>query len=855
MMRRLIVLMAALCGSTAFACTTPVSVCERDAPGSLALVRASQPLAVYVDAAADPALRHVAQSFRDDLQRVAGNPAAQVQAIAQAKGELVIIAQQGKSAVVDGLVKRGKLKAPAFNNQWEAYQQVVVEQPFPNVPRALVILGADRRGAVFGTYDLSAKMGVSPWYWWADVPVRQQAQLYLTAGTRSDKPEVKYRGFFINDEAPALTTWAQKKFGGANSKMYQPVFELLLRLKGNYLWPAMWQPRAFAADDPRNMVLADEMGVIMGTSHHEPMARAHDEWTRAKAGKWDYRSNGEALRNFWRGGIERIMSKGDGQGFENLVTLGMRGDGDEPMSEGTAIDLLQGIVKDQRAILADVTKKPAEQTPQMWALYKEVQDYYDKGMRVPDDVLLLFADDNWGQVRRLPTKDVNRKGGYGVYYHFDYVGGPRNYKWVNTVQIEKTWQQMDLSHQRGANALWVVNVGDIKPLEFPLAFFMDMAWNPAAMNLSALQAYPTQWASDNFGPAVAKQLGPLITRYSQLAARRKPELLDPGTFPLGEATADTLDGGAFARQVADWDALEREVLALKAKLKPEQLPAYFQILEHPATAMANVYRLHYYAAWNKKLAAANDARANTFADWVEAAFQRDQQISDAYHQLLGGKWDGMMLQTHIGYTSWQQPATNIMPPLTRVAMAATAPAAPSSEAVQAQLAKGLAQAAPTPRITLEAPAFTRAVNGKGLAWQTIHHLGATQGAVTAFPQGRDATTVQDNVRLEYDFTWPAAGAARVSVLLSPTLNTRDAQPLRLGLSVDDGPVQTLSFNLQPTGEGYDTQGKKDWAASVIANAWPLNAELPALSAGKHTLKLWRLDDNVLVQRVGLAPGR
>ncbi len=231
--------------------------------------------------------------------------------------------------------------------------------------------------------------------------------------------------------------------------------------------------------------------------------------------------------------------------------------------------------------------------------------------------------------------------------------------------------------------------------------------------MSALSAYPAQWASDNFGHAVAKELGPLITRYSQLAARRKPELLDSATFPLGEATADALDGGAFARQVADWDALERDVLALKAKLKPEQLPAYFQILEHPATAMANVYRLHYFAAWNKKLAAANDARANVFADWTEAAFQRDQRISDAYHQLLGGKWDGMMLQTHIGYTNWQQPATNIMPPVTRVPATSTAP---TINAVQAQLTKGLAAPAPTTRITLEAPAFTRAINGKGLAW-------------------------------------------------------------------------------------------------------------------------------------------
>jgi hypothetical protein len=294
------------------------------------------------------------------------------------------------------------------------------------VPRALVIAGSDRRGAVFGIYDLSGKIGVSPWHWFADVPVARQADVYLTSGSHRDQPKVRYRGFFINDEAPALTTWAAKQFGGANSKMYTHVFELLLRMKGNYLWPAMWQPRAFNDDDPQNMILADAMGVVMGTSHHEPMTRAHAEWHRNKeqgvtGGKWNYSSNGENLRKFWRGGIERMMSKSDGRSYESVVTLGMRGDGDEAMSETTATQLLESIVAAQRDIIRDVTGKPAEQTPQVWALYKEVQDYYDHGMKVPDDVTLLFADDNWGQVRRLPTGDLERKGGYGVYYHFDYV--------------------------------------------------------------------------------------------------------------------------------------------------------------------------------------------------------------------------------------------------------------------------------------------------------------------------------------------------------------------------------------------------------------------------------------------------
>ncbi len=436
---RVLALGLAFVATAAVACDTPVAVCPQDAPGSLGLVRAGQPAAVVVEDGADPALQHAGRSFVADLQRVAGRPATLLRGVEAAPRELVLIAQLGRSALLDSLMARGRLPAADLRGRWEAFRQIVVERPFDGVERALVIVGADRRGAVFGAYDLSARMGVSPWHWWADVPVQRRADVFLTAGARTDQPGVKYRGFFINDEAPAFTTWAQAKFGGANAGLYAQVFELLLRLKGNYLWPAMWPPRAFNADDPAARVLADEMGVVMGTSHHEPMARAHDEWRRFKGGAWDYTKNAAQLREFWRGGIERNMGRPDGSAFDTLVTVGMRGDGDEPMSDSTATALLQSIVKDQRQIIADVTGRPAEQTPQMWALYKEVQDYYDLGLKVPDDVLLLFSDDNWGQIRRLPEPGAKRVGGYGVYYHFDYVGGPRNYKWLNTNQIEKTW--------------------------------------------------------------------------------------------------------------------------------------------------------------------------------------------------------------------------------------------------------------------------------------------------------------------------------------------------------------------------------------------------------------------------------
>lgn len=472
-----------------WACTTPVSVCERDSAGAVALIRSEVPATVVVDASADPAVRSVADNFATDLQRVAGRNSGVTTDLASVRGTAVIVGTLGQSPIIDTLIAAGKIDKRALLQRWEAYTQIVVDRPTAQIDRALVIVGADRRGAVFGTYDVSEKIGVSPWYWFADVATAHRSNLFITRGSVSDAPKVRYRGFFINDEDPALKGWAMKKFGGVNSKMYAHVFELGLRMKANYLWPAMWG-KAFNVDDPNNMVLADQMGIVMGTSHHEPMMRAQKEWHLKSipnsGGAWDYTSNAANLRAFWKGGIARMMSKGGGQRYDSLVTVGMRGDGDEPMAESTASHVLEQVVADQRAIIADVTKAPAAQTPQVWALYKEVQDYYDHGMRVPDDVTLLFSDDNWGQIRRLPVADLQRTGGYGVYYHFDYVGAPRNYKWINTNQIEKIWQQMDLAYQRGARQLWVVNVGDIKPMEYPLSFFLKMAWNPEAITPGAL---------------------------------------------------------------------------------------------------------------------------------------------------------------------------------------------------------------------------------------------------------------------------------------------------------------------------------------------------------------------------------
>lgn len=848
----LAVFAASAAASNAVACTTPAAVCPQDGKGHFALIENGRPAAVVSEDSSDSAVQRAAAGFAADLKRVSGRPPRQLESLRRLKGPAVVIGVLGQSPIIDSLVETGKLDAGGLAGQWEAFRLAVVENPWPDVPRALVVVGSDRRGAVYGAYDLSEKIGVSPWYWFADVPVTRRADIYITPGIRGDRPKVKYRGIFINDEDPGLSGWAEKRFGGVNARMYEHVFELILRLKGNYLWPAMWYPKAFNLDDPRNKVLADAMGVVMGTSHHEPMNRAQSEWHRlagngVAGGKWDYIENAANLRAFWRGGIERIVSKGGGETYESLITVGMRGDGDAPMAEGTAIELLETIVADQRRILKEVTGKPAGRTPQVWALYKEVQDYYDKGMTVPDDVTLLFADDNWGQIRRLPTSNLDREGGFGVYYHFDYVGVPRNYKWLNTNQIAKIWQQMNLAYERRARDIWIVNVGDIKPMEYPLDFFMKMAWDPEAMTPGALAAFPRQWAVRQFGPDVAPRIGELITTYSQLAAHRKPELIDENTFPIGEGIPPRLDGGRFGELVHQWRALVEDMKSTKRRLDPEQHAAYFQLIEFPILALSNLYEMYYATAWNRRLASHHDPRANHFKNIVESTFKRDAELTAEYHALKDGKWDGIMEQVHMNYVIWNEPTQQTMPSVTHVA---------ADMPLDRQYPKPVF-APPSPAKTdatvLEASEYDRASGGKKLAWQAIPHLGQSKAAVVALPQGQPPTTVEDGVRLEYDFTLESKTDLRAAIHLVPTLDTRGSKGIRFGLSIDDGPVKTLVSKLQPTAGGVHNPEQQAWVDAVINNGHIVDARFPQVSGGEHTLKLWRLDDNVVIEKIVIGP--
>ncbi len=629
--------------------------------GAFPLVEKERAASIHASANDWPGVLRAARDLQADVERVSSVKPEFFAGEWTEKGVrdvAVIVGTLGRSALIDDLVARGKLQAEGIRGKWETFAIETVEAPFPGLKRALVIAGSDKRGTIFGVYEVSNQIGVSPWYWWADVPVAKRAEIFVRAGRFvSGEPVVKYRGIFLNDEAPALTGWAAAKFGGLNSQFYAKVFELMLRLRANYLWPAMWN-NAFNEDDPDNARLADEYGIVMGTSHHEPMIRAHKEWTMHGKGPWDYAKNEKVLSEFWREGVKRNRA------FESIVTLGMRGDGDEPMSEAANVALLEKIVADQRKILAEEVSGDVTRVPQLWALYKEVQEYYEKGMRVPDDVTLLWCDDNWGNIRRLPTEaERKRAGGAGVYYHFDYVGGPRNYKWLNVTPITKVWEQMHLAWQHEATRIWIVNVGDLKPMEFPIEFFLTYAWNPARWPYEKLGEYSRAWAAREFGAEHASEVAALVNGYTKLNRRRTPELLSPETFSL-------VNYREAERVLAEWNDLVTRARRVDAALPEEARAAFMQLVLHPVEACANLNEMLVSAGRNRLHASQGRVSAKAEGERVRELFAKDAALTRRWDAMLGGKWKHMMDQVHIGYTIWQQPNANIMPAVTEVQPAA-----------------------------------------------------------------------------------------------------------------------------------------------------------------------------------------
>jgi hypothetical protein len=781
-------------------------------------------LSFFVNEGLDKGILRAINNLQSDFEKITGDKPSIFNQISSSSSPLIIIGQIGTNSIIDELIKQKKIDGVALKGKNEKFIILNVKNPFKGVDEAIVIAGSDKRGTIYGIYELSKQIGVSPWYYWADVPVVKQESIYFKKGIYTDgEPAVKYRGIFLNDEAPALSGWSKATFGGFNSKFYEKVFELLLRMKANYMWPAMWG-NAFYADDSLSGPLANEMGIVMGTSHHEPMALAQQDWkiyikNNNLPNIWDYSKNKTVLDQFWKSGIERSKD------WEKLVTIGMRGDGDEAMGEGTNISLLENIVKEQRQIIEKVTGQKADKTPQVWALYKEVQDYYDKGMRVPDDVVLLFCDDNWGNVRKLPdpAKPLH-KGGYGIYYHFDYVGGPRNSKWINISPIQRVWEQMNLSYEHGVDKVWIVNVGDLKPMEFPISFFLDMAWNPKQFNSKNLFEFTENWASQQFGKQHAKQIAQLLNTYPRYNRRVTPEMLDSKTYSLENYNE-------FETVVKEYKNLALDAYRIYDEIPQQYKDAYFQLVLYPIDACSNLYEMYFAQAKNKKLAEEKNILANYYADKVKVYFARDSILQNKYNnEIAGGKWTHIMDQMRIGYKSWHDGPKNILPEVTYVS---------EKEKNGEKIFKekdGF--------VSIEAENFSRVNESKNIHWEVIPDFGKTKSGITTFPQSA-YPKADENIFVEYAIDFTSTGEFNVQLLLAPTLNFNSNKGLHYEISFDGEKSQTVNFNGHYRGE------LGQWQADQIIRS---STKLTIPRAGKHTLRFRVLEPGIVLQKILIDTG-
>lgn len=783
------------------------------------------PTAILADESDNVAIRIALKSLQKDFKAVAGREAELK--YEPSAGRMIIVGSIG-SKYISQILKAKKIDRKELAGKNEKYIMTVVKEPVKGVAEALVIAGSDRRGTVYGIYELSEQLGVSPWYFWADTPISHKQNLSIKPGLyTAGEPAVKYRGIFLNDEAPCLTSWVKNHYGTqrGGKDFYADVFELILRLRGNFMWPAMWD-WAFYADDPENSKTADDMGVVMGTSHHEPMARNHQEWARnpkAYGGVWDYTKNKEELQRFFREGIERSKNN------EDLITIGMRGDGDAALSgsDQDIINMLEGLFADQRQIIKDVTGKPAEQRQQVWALYKEVQLYYDQGLRVPDDVIILISDDNWGDVRKLPNAEERKhKGGWGMYYHVDYVGAPRNSKWLNVTPIQHLWEQMQLTYDYGVDKIWVLNVGDLKPMEYPISLFLDMAWSPFRYSASTLLDHTLDFCRQQFGEEQAAEACRILNLLCKYSGRVTAEMLDKNTY--------NLESGEWKQVCDEWSRLETEALRQYMTLEPQYRDVYQQIILFPTQALANVYDMYYAQAMNNQLFLDGNPAANEWADRCERDFHRDSLLNAAYNtDIAGGKWNGMMTQKHIGYTSWNDnfPADRL-PAIYRF----------DTDSIKPGLYEFTEK---NGTVTMEAEHYYSATDAAEAVWTVIPYMGRTLSGISLQPYSKST----DGACLTYRFTLTSdVRKVDVHLILNATLAFARLEGHRFMVSIDGGPEQEINFN-----ERLNEKQENIYSVyypTVASRAVECQAEFEISQAvGTHTLSIRPIEPGTVFEKI------
>ena len=618
--------------------------------------------AFVCDEAEFSGVKKIADKVCLDVERVTGKKPSVSSGDTGAPGA-VLFTTLGKSTLAEKLAADAGLTAEVskITGKRECYVFSVRSDK-------IIIIGSDKRGTIYGLFHLSELMGVSPLVDWCGVLPAHHDNVELEEGvTVTKEPSVRFRGFFINDEWPAYGNFTTHNFGGFNAKMYEHVFELLLRLKGNYLWPAMWSSQ-FSLDGPglANAELADEMGVIMGASHHEPCCRNGEEYRYVRGpgsiygDAWNFWKNREGITKFWEDGLKR-----NGK-FENVITVGMRGEADTAIMQNATladnINLLRDVLKTQNRLIRENVNQDLDKVPRMLALYKEVEPYFygdkhTKGLMGDPElegVTLMLCDDNHGNLRTVPTEAMrNHKGGYGMYYHFDYHGWPYSYEWLNTNYLPKAREQMSAAYEFGIRDLWIVNVGDILTNEFPLSYFLNLAYDYEKYN-SDTKAYSDAWFTAQFPYFTAeqqKEVSDIVYESNKITSMCRTEALKPDTFhPVNFGEADYIISRA--------KHLIERTKALRALVPAEQYAGFFSQVYLPVVGTMNVELMQLYSGKNRWFAQHNALVANIYADKVRECVKFDKEIVDECDKVGNGRFFGMAWSEHFGFNNWCEAANS-----------------------------------------------------------------------------------------------------------------------------------------------------------------------------------------------------
>lgn len=801
---------------------TPASA--QETPG-IELLNAGTAADILIDPGDFPVVRLAANLLADDVARVTGQRPA-VRDNEAKTPQVVLIGTLGHSARLDALARTGKLlRVDALRGGWETTLRQTVDHPWPGVERALVIAGSDRRGAAYGAMEVSEQIGVSPWYWWADVPVPRQTTLTLPADAPTlHSPSVRYRGIFINDEDWGLQPWAAKTFDPAfkniGPKTYARVFELMLRLRLNTLWPAMHACSTEFGSVPENAALADTYAIVMGASHCEPMLRNNVLWPHDN-GPWRYDQNRDRIHAYWeegakaRGKYEAVWT----EGIRGIHDQGMQGPPDVP----GRVALLHQTIVDQRALIDRYVTRQWGPVAQCFIPYKEVQPLYDAGLEVPPDVTLVWADDNYGYLRRVsnPTERA-RPGGAGIYYHLSYLGAPQSYLWLNTTPPALIREETRKAWDNAARTIWILNVGDIKPGEVGIDFWARLAWNPDAFGPDAQPRFLRDFARRTFGPGPADAIAALYGEFYRLGQIRKPETMTA-------AWADALSAEQADALEEDYRVLFIHARTLARTLPPDAADAWTELAGYPARMLAATGLLFLEDRLARRGTDA-DAHAAEVGKWRQYIGSETAVYND---RLAGGKWRGIMApgeaqgKSHNpGWAAWAEIHWPWLNPAASKPPAPPAPDHPDGK-------------------TIPASAFSRQHDTADARWIVLAGLGRTGGAMTVEPATPHDTQAP---ALEYDFQRAAAGDAEISVSFLPTFRLFPGMKLRVAVALDGDPAREFEV---PGSDGTENEQGPIRRDAVRDNRVTLRVPLPRLAAGPHTLKIQAVDPGAVIDEIVL----